>query len=109
MWVCLNDAFLSIVAHTEHQDMLLVRARAPGHIETVFGKVAVVEGAGSDYRFRALVPRDEVAAVLSATAKSIDYGNFKDSVEDPQLHDAYMDFWQTMYFYQSDMQRVKSS
>ena len=36
MWVFLSDAFLSIVAHRDDPDALLVRARRQGDIECVF-------------------------------------------------------------------------
>lgn len=36
MWICLNDAFLSIVAHRDKPGVLLVRARRPGDIERTF-------------------------------------------------------------------------
>jgi chorismate synthase len=99
MWICLNDSFLSIVADRDDKTMLLVRARAPGHIEAVFGdKYRVYRPEGrADYQFRANIPRVVVSSVIGELLAEIDYGNFKDSVRDDALHDAYMGFWTIMY------------
>ena len=50
MWLCLNDAFLSIVKKDCPKDSLLVRARRPGDIEKVFGPdVKVKRSTNSEY------------------------------------------------------------
>src|SRR4051812_38801979 len=101
MWICLNDAFLSIVAHYDDPDKLLVRARVKGHIEAVFPGYKVYTRAGSDYLYRADVLRDAVAQVMRERIMNIDYTNFKDSVKDHKLHDAYAGFWTIMNRLQS--------
>lgn len=80
MWVFLSDSFLSIVAHRERADALLVRARLPGDIEAVFPGAEVAETNAADYRFRAVVDRADVGRALADAALSIDYDNFKGSV-----------------------------
>ena len=61
MWLCLNDAFLSIVKKDCPKDSLLVRARRPGDIEKVFGSdVKVKRSTNSDYLYRANVPIEKV-------------------------------------------------
>lgn len=97
MWLCLSNSFLSIVAHRDQPDQLLVRARARGHIEAIFPGASVLETRDADYGFRAVVPRTEAAEVIRRQVEGIDYPNFKDSVRDRRLHDAYMAFWSTMY------------
>lgn len=97
MWICLNSAFLSIVEPASGSDTLLVRARRPGDIEAVFGKGYSVEKRPErDYLFRALIPREVVGAVVAAAVTSIDYGNFKNSVRNSRLHDAYAAVWGIM-------------
>ena len=98
MWIHLNDAFLSIVAHLDEPDMLLVRARIAGDIERTFPSVEVTETPHADYRFRAPVLRDEVARVLAARVAAIPYPNFKASIarDEPTRHDAAMEVWQVM-------------
>lgn len=104
MWVFLNDAFLSIVADP-HSDKLLVRARLPGDIEQTFPEAEVIEGAGTDYRFRAWINREAVADTLHQQVLRIDYNNFKASVKDHSRHDTYMDVWEVMYRAQKQAQR----
>lgn len=96
MWLCLNNAFLSIVHKECGPDELLVRARVPGHIERVFPAVVVRESFGTDYRYRAVVSRQDVAAAMAGIVDSIDYGNFKGSTKERSLHDAYMNVWHDM-------------
>lgn len=100
MWICLNDAFLSIVVDQTHPGYLLVRARRRGEIEKVFPDSIVLRNVGSDYRYRAFIPRSQVALLLVERLEAIDYGNFKNSVRDADLHDAYYQIWRTMVRYQ---------
>ena len=102
MWICLNNAFLSIIQPSAADplakgDKLLVRARRRGDIERAFSDpVTVLEVPGRDYQFRAYVSRQVVADHLAAHVMSIDYGNFKSSVTDRGLHDAYACVWGVM-------------
>jgi len=98
MWIFLNDAFLSIVAHTDEPDHLHVRGRVAADIERVFPEADVTETPHADYRYRADVPRAEVARALSQRAETIDYSNFKASVsaDEHARHDAYMRVWSIM-------------
>lgn len=102
MWICLNNAFLSIVEPKPAErkalgDVLLVRARRPGDIEVLFGKAFTVEKRPErDYLFRAFVPRDLVAAAIAQKVTAISYGNFKNSVVNKALHDAYASVWSIM-------------
>jgi hypothetical protein len=93
MWICLNDAFLSIVHKECGPDELLVRARRPGDIERIFPHAQVESRSGTDYQFRAVLPRADVAAALMTEAMTIDYDNFKGATRDRRLHDAYAGFW----------------
>lgn len=106
MWIFLSDTFLSIVDKGDDTGKtLLVRARVAGDIERVFPDAEVIEGAGTDYRFRARIDRSAVAARLAEAASTIDYSNFKASVKDRPRHDAYMRVWDAMYGLQSDKTR----
>lgn len=97
MWICLNDAFLSIVAHYDDPNKLLVRARIKGDIERVFPDAVVYQREGSDYLYRADVQAGEVSVVIAHRITQIDYTNFKSSVKSRPLHDAYLGFWHIMY------------
>jgi hypothetical protein len=96
MWVCLNNAFLSIVHKDCKPNEVLVRARRPGDIEKVFPNATVTRYTKSDYLFRAVVLRSDVASAMSSIVNKIGYSNFKGSVEDEPLHDAYMGIWEEM-------------
>ena len=100
MWICLNDAFLSIVKKDCARDELLVRARRPGDIEKVFpeAKGRVVTNTRSDYAYRAVIKAHVVKTALDGEVNRINYSNFKDSVskDDEALHDAYMAVWMAM-------------
>lgn len=103
MWICTNKAFLSIVEPSPadrklHGDVLLVRARRQGDIEAVFEKLAgkVEKRPERDYLFRAYIPRPTVANVIANSISAIQYPNFKDSVKNKLLHDAYARIWSVM-------------
>lgn len=97
MWLCFSDCFLSIVKKDCPPGSLLVRARRVGDIEKVFGnKTKVIRSTDSDYLLRAVVTIKEVEAAMKRAVNEIDYGNFKDSVEDHDLHMAYLETWHAM-------------
>ena len=96
MWICLNNAFLSVVQDRDDPETLLVRARVAGHIQQVFPEAKVFTDPKADYLYRAFIGRKAVAQAVAATVENIDYDNFKDSVDDDQLHVAYMKVWSTM-------------
>lgn len=77
MWVYLTDALLSIVAHRDRPGHLLVRARFAGDIERIFPSAEVTETPDADYRFRATIPRADVAKAVADAAMAINYPNFK--------------------------------
>lgn len=100
MWIFLKDSFLSIVQKPGDTDTLTVRARIAGDIEAVFPNAEVIEGAGTDYRYRARIPRETVANAMHDKVMNLSAANFKSSVKNPKRHDAYMGVWQVMYRYQ---------
>jgi hypothetical protein len=103
MWLCLNNAFLSIVSTPNESATLTVRARRKGDIEAVFGEnVEVVTLPHRDYQFRAVLARGVVSDAIATAMFHIDYGNFKDSVKDAPLHDAYFKVWHVM----ADLQEI---
>ena len=97
MWVMLNDAFLSIVAHETRPKMLWVRARQREDIEAVFPEAHIRATPQRDYQFRTLVKRTSVERAMAAEVRRIDYTNFKNSVGEPARHDAYLDVWTRMF------------
>jgi hypothetical protein len=107
MWIFLNDAFLSIIEPPKGTpgNKLLVRARAKGVLERVFGPdIKVARTPTRDYLFRAMIDRDAVATVIATNILAIDYGNFKDSIPDEREFDLYHKacgmVWKTMHGFQ---------
>ena len=97
MWMMISNAFISIVAKDCPKDHLLVRARRPGDLEKVFGRrIKVTRSTDSDYLFRARISREDVAAAMCREVAKIAYPNFKSSVADLDLHDAYLQVWSAM-------------
>lgn len=96
MWIMLNDCFFSIVNKDCARDELMVRARRPGDIEKLFPEAKVTEYTASDYHYRAAVKRDAIGAALVGELGRVTYSNFKNSVDDRPLHDAYLKVWSAM-------------
>jgi hypothetical protein len=96
MWICLNDAFFSIVASEREPALLNVRARRAGDIERHFSNAEVVQLPNTDYAYRAFLRRGKVAAFLVRHIADLHYANFKISVGDPELQKAYSEVWRTM-------------
>lgn len=96
MWIMLNDSFFSIVSKDCGRDELMVRARRAGDIEKLFPHAVVIEFAGTDYSYRAPVKRSLIKAALSIEVDRVAYSNFKSSVQDMPLHNAYMRVWSAM-------------
>lgn len=108
MWIFLNDSFVSVVAHKRNEQLLLVRARIKGDLETLLGEnTKVFSTPDNDYRFRAIVSKKQFAQVMKSRIENIDYKNFKDSVESDQRHNVYLGVWTVMYKFQEKLYGVK--
>lgn len=97
MWIFLPNSFISVVQKPGDTDVLTVRARIKGDIESVFPKAKVEVNKGTDYKYRAKVPREEVARVLHEQVMNLNWSNFKGAVKARKRHEAYMDVWSAMY------------
>lgn len=80
MWVFLNDAMVSAVAHRTKPGYLMVRARIAGDLERLFPRAKVERTPDADYAFRCTVTAGLFATVLAKRVESIDYPNFKGSL-----------------------------
>ena len=96
MWIFLSNSFFSVVQKPGDTDLLTVRARIEGDIERVFPNVTVQANKGTDYKYRAKVPREAVAKALHEQAMCVNYSNFKSTVKASKRHDAYMGVWSAM-------------
>ena len=109
MWIFLPDGFLSVVSDKDNPkgERLLVRSRHRSHISTYFPEAEIIENAGSDYRFRAWLPRTEVTALMVELTDELDYCNFKNQVVDDDYHNACLDTWSIMHRYQTWQEHIK--
>src|ERR1700759_3162757 len=81
MWIFAKKGFVSIFAHREKPDTLLVRARFKGDIQKLFPKTKGIKRTPcADYPYRVALSRSDVAVALAAHIVAIDYPNFKDAV-----------------------------
>lgn len=97
MWLMTPKAFVSIVDKASDPDFLCVRARRAGDIERLFPSANVVQTPRNDYRYRAEIPREEVAAAVSEYVRSeLYYDNHKDATDDGDLHRSYGRVWSAM-------------
>jgi ASC-1-like (ASCH) protein len=99
MWISTNKGFISIVRDRQNDDALLVRARRKQHLEEIFPefKSSIIETRHADYRWRVFIKEKDVMVIIARQISLIDYDNFKNSVRDEDLHDAYSEVWSVMY------------
>jgi len=107
MWLITPMGFFSIVCKPgdEEQGTLTVRSRVKSDLEAL-GKNflpslgAIVEGAGTDYRYRAKAQRDDIGKALALMVQQLDYGNFKNEVAHRQgkyRASVYGKVWEVLY------------
>ena len=93
MWVFLSGGFVSIVAHRDLPDHLMVRARDPEHLRQIWPSAEVQLTPSADYPARVVLARGEVSKRLSEEIESMMYPNFKASLTDESYHDLCLDVW----------------
>lgn len=103
MWLFTSIGFYSVVAHDSHPGTVLIRARTREDLERLQRRhlpdIEILENAGTDYRFRALVARSEWEHAAERLAADIDYANFKDAVAQRQGHERaelYLRIWDAL-------------
>lgn len=88
MWLLTSIGFFSVVAHHGDRHTVLVRSRAREDLEALrrhyLPDLEILEHAGADYRYRALLDRMEWEYAIQRITSDIDYANFKDAVAERQ-------------------------
>lgn len=100
MWICFNDGFVSAVEHRDSSDLLMIRARRRDILQNLFPNEHLIEGGSTDYQYRVVVSKAVFGDVVSKHISEVSYPNFKDSVEDHELHELYEKFWSLHRRYQ---------
>jgi hypothetical protein len=98
MWIFFPNAMLSIVAHRDKPDRLLVRARLRGDLERTFPGVPVSRTPHADYLYRVEVSRSLVAELLAEHVDTMTYTNVKGAIPagDLRRKRAMHDVWAVM-------------
>ena len=108
MWLITNFGFFSIVQKQDDSKLgtLTVRSRVLEDLESLkeqyfkqtMGEIQV--NTGTDYKYRAKVPREAMAGAMSQIIKDLNYTNFKNSVAENQGYkraSVYSKLWETLY------------
>lgn len=108
MWVMTNRGFYSAIQFDPRKaskeapgwtkNVLLVRTRDEESVKRLAQAVGrdYHETKAGDYLYRIQVTRREFRTFLGDEVDRIGYGNFKSSVKNKPLHDAYMKVWSAM-------------
>lgn len=102
MWVFTKDGFFSAVEHRGDKRMVCVRARVRQDLvnlrEKLPGASKIVTTPDADYAFRVVVEKSRWAGYVAASARDIDYDNFKNATtrECPSRSRAYHAVWAAM-------------
>jgi hypothetical protein len=107
MWLITPIGFFSVVQKPGDvaADTLTIRSRVRSDLEALqqhhlphLG--AITKSKNTDYRFRAVAPRAEVAAAMADMVRQLNYSNFKSQVAKTQgavRSHLYHDVWQVLY------------
>lgn len=103
MWLFLPFGFFSVVQKPGETD-LTVRSRVRSDLDALRERCPdlgeTVEGAGTDYPYRARVAHEAFAESMREITAAIDYGNFKSEVGEVAGHErasAYARVWSAMF------------
>lgn len=105
MWIFTPVGFISIVQKPDDikTGTLTVRARVKGDIARVFPGTKETAGGGTDYAYRAKVPREVVAKAIHDQIMGLDWDNFKNSIKDDDHHHLCNGVWHVGYRHQAAM------
>ena len=109
MWLYTKKGFLSIVENFHDRSQFVVRSRFKNDIEAHFPDAKVEKDTGTDYKYRAFLPKKIVASTVHKYVESeLDYTNYKSSVKGSLKHDAYLSVWGIMKRAQDEEEEMGS-
>ena len=105
MWIFSKEGFISVVAHRDDKDILLIRGRVKEDIEDIVNEVEkitgnrpeIIELIQADYFYRIFISRSIFKKIMTSKIDGLTYDNFKSSIKDNERHNAYLDIWRIMY------------
>lgn len=101
MWIFNNDSFVSVVEDWADSSMVYVRARRQIDIINFVGDLdipyEIKHTPKNDYHYRIHLSKNMLSKVLLDQASRIDYSNFKDSIDDNDLHHFAAETWNSGY------------
>lgn len=107
MWLFTDIGFFSVVRKPEDEDagMVTIRARVRSDLERLHAIYLpsmgdIVDGVGTDYRYRARASQSAFADALRLIGENIGYTNFKSEVAAKQGHPrahVYSDIWRQLH------------
>lgn len=107
MWILTPFGFFSVVQKPEDKaaGTLTIRARVKADLDALREKYlpdmgVIVTGAGTDYKYRAKVPRDALAKAAQQMVLDLDYSNFKNEVgkrQGAKRANVYHKVWDVLY------------
>ena len=101
MWLFTSEGFVSVVAHTEKPDTLLVRGRDEDSLLSLVGATGATlrQTPSNDYPYRIEVLREAFSAWLADQVFNLDYTNYKAHMwsQRPEFGDALHDVWVAMH------------
>ena len=98
---------MSIVAHRNKPDHLLVRARNMNHLKSLFPNAKHFSLKQSDYPHRAIVERSTVAKMFGNYVLNMKYDNFKNSISESRYFHVCHDVWGMIYEYGMPFREVE--
>lgn len=112
MWLLTPIGFFSIVQKPGDKEAgtLTVRSRVRKDLETLKAEHLpelgeIKESLDTDYRYRAVAPKEAVSRAAGRLVTDLNYSNFKNEVARRQGYeraDVYGDVWQALYRLQTD-------
>ena len=110
-WFVTTIGFFSVVEKDadKSRGTLTIRSRVHSDLENLRDRYLpdmgeILESTRSDYRFRAVAPREAVSEAMAKLVTGIDYSNFKSAVSSTQSYgraSVYGDVWGELYRLQS--------
>ncbi len=71
MWLFTTDGFFSVVSKGCRPDQLMVRARVKADLKRAFPKAKIATSNATDYRYRTVVTRKALVALLARTVEKL--------------------------------------